>query len=200
MIYVRRVFSLFVLCPVVALIASGCHKNVPQQTAAAPPSLPSSATARANPPAPPPPPPSPGSVPTPDALGDADLFARKSVDQLNAERPLDDVFFDLDKSEIRNEGKAPLQKDADWLKKWTSTRITVEGHCDSRGSSEYNLALGSRRADAVKSYLVSLGVPDESRHRRQQGERTAVLLGRERGLLAAEPPRAFPGHGEVGLG
>jgi peptidoglycan-associated lipoprotein len=82
------------------------------------------------------------------------------VDQLNAERPLDDVFFDLDKSEIRNDGKAPLQKDAEWLKKWTSTRITVEGHCDSRGSSEYNLALGSRRADAVKSYLASLGVAE----------------------------------------
>jgi len=45
------------------------------------------------------------------------------------------------------------------MKRWTSTQVTVEGHCDSRGSSEYNLALGSRRADAVKSYLTSLGVP-----------------------------------------
>ena len=78
---------------------------------------------------------------------------------MNAERPLDDVYFDLDKSEIRDDGRAGLQKDADFLKKWTSTAVTVEGHCDSRGSSEYNLALGSRRADAVKNYLVSLGVP-----------------------------------------
>jgi peptidoglycan-associated lipoprotein len=52
-----------------------------------------------------------------------------------------------------------LQKNADWLKRWTSTQITVEGHCDSRGSSEYNLALGNRRATAVKDYLVNLGVP-----------------------------------------
>jgi peptidoglycan-associated lipoprotein len=92
-------------------------------------------------------------------LSEEEIFARKSLDQLNAERPLDDVFFDLDKSEIRNDGRAPLQKNADWLKKWTSTQITVEGHCDSRGSSEYNLALGTRRANAVKDYLVSLGVP-----------------------------------------
>jgi peptidoglycan-associated lipoprotein len=77
---------------------------------------------------------------------------------LNAERPLDDVFFDLDKADLREDAKAPLQKDADWLKKWASTMISVEGHCDSRGSAEYNLALGSRRATAVKDYLVSLGV------------------------------------------
>jgi peptidoglycan-associated lipoprotein len=78
---------------------------------------------------------------------------------LNAERPLTDAFFDLDKSEIREDAKPALQKDADWMKRWSSTQVTVEGHCDSRGSSEYNLALGSRRADAVKSYMVSLGVP-----------------------------------------
>src|SRR6266508_4075583 len=98
-------------------------------------------------------------APAPRPLSEEEIFARKSVDQLNAERPLDDVFFDLDRSDIRDDAKPPLQKDADWLKKWTSTQITVEGHCDSRGSGEYNLALGSRRATAVKDYLVSLGVP-----------------------------------------
>jgi peptidoglycan-associated lipoprotein len=87
------------------------------------------------------------------------VFARKSVDQLNAEHPLDDVFFDLDRADLREDAKAPLQKDADWMKKWTTTQVTVEGHCDSRGSSEYNLGLGNRRATAVKEYLVSLGVP-----------------------------------------
>ena len=77
---------------------------------------------------------------------------------MNAERPLGDVFFDLDKSEIRDDGRSALQKDADWMKKWSTTVVMVEGHCDSRGSSEYNLGLGSRRATAVKDYLVSLGV------------------------------------------
>ena len=77
---------------------------------------------------------------------------------MNAEKPLDDVFFDLDQATIRDEARAPLQRNADWMKKWTTTQVAVEGHCDSRGSSEYNLALGSRRATAVKDYLVSLGV------------------------------------------
>ncbi|MGB7218383.1 MAG: peptidoglycan-associated lipoprotein Pal, partial [Vicinamibacterales bacterium] len=90
---------------------------------------------------------------------EAQLFAAKSLAQLNAERPLDDNFFDFDKSEIRADARAPLQKNADWMKKWTSTQVTIEGHCDSRGSAEYNLGLGTRRANAVKDYLVSLGVP-----------------------------------------
>jgi peptidoglycan-associated lipoprotein len=78
---------------------------------------------------------------------------------LNAEKPLGDVFFDLDKSDIRDDGRSALQRDADWMKRYTSSIVTVEGHCDSRGSAEYNLALGNRRATAVKDYLVSLGVP-----------------------------------------
>jgi peptidoglycan-associated lipoprotein len=69
------------------------------------------------------------------------------------------VFFDLDKSVVRDEAKPALQKDADWMKKWTSVQVTLEGHCDSRGSAEYNPGLGNRRATAVKDYLVSLGVP-----------------------------------------
>jgi peptidoglycan-associated lipoprotein len=69
------------------------------------------------------------------------------------------VFFDYDQAVIRDDARPAIQKNADWLKRWSATQITVEGHCDSRGSSEYNLALGSRRADAVKQYLVSLGVP-----------------------------------------
>ena len=120
---------------------------------------PTVAAAPAAPPPPPPPPPAAAPAPPPAPLSEEEIFARKTVDQLNAEHPLDDVFFELDKSEIRDDGRAPLQKDADWLKKWGSTQVTIEGHCDSRGSSEYNLALGSRRAEAVKSYLVNLGVP-----------------------------------------
>jgi peptidoglycan-associated lipoprotein len=88
-----------------------------------------------------------------------EIFAQKSLDQLNAEKPLGDVYFGLDESTIREDARPLLQRNADWLKRWTSTQITVEGHCDSRGSSEYNLALGTRRAQAVKDYLVSLGVP-----------------------------------------
>src|SRR5262249_35131575 len=88
-----------------------------------------------------------------------EVFARKSVDQLNSEHPLDDVYFDLDKSEIRDDSRAALQKDADWMKKWSSVAVTLEGHCDSRGSAEYNLGLGSRRATAGRGYLGNLGIP-----------------------------------------
>ena len=87
------------------------------------------------------------------------IFANKSLEQLNAEKPLGEVFFDLDESSIRDDARPVLQRNADWMKRWTSTQVTVEGHCDSRGSAEYNLALGTRRATSVKDYLVNLGVP-----------------------------------------
>ena len=95
---------------------------------------------------------------TPRALTEEEVFSRKSVDQLNAEKPLTDAYFDYDKSDLREDGRASLQKDAEYLKKWSSIVVSVEGHSDSRGSSEYNLALGSRRGTAVKDYLVSLGL------------------------------------------
>jgi peptidoglycan-associated lipoprotein len=92
-------------------------------------------------------------------LTEEEIFAKKTLEQLNAERPLGDVFFDLDQASIRADARGVLQKNADWMKRWASTRITIEGHCDERGTAEYNLALGERRATAVKEYLVSLGVP-----------------------------------------
>jgi len=71
----------------------------------------------------------------------------------------DRVFFDFDRSDIKPEGRQTLQRQADWLKKYGNVTITVEGHCDERGTREYNLALGERRATAVKKMLVALGVP-----------------------------------------
>ncbi len=151
-----RYFSVVALGVVLTLAVSGCHKNVPQVAAAPPPPPPPAAP----PPPPPPPPPRPAPPPpAPAALTEEEIFQRKTLDQLNAERPLGDVFFDYDMSEVRADARGPLQVNADWMKKWTGTQITLEGHADSRGSSEYNLALGSRRANSVKDYLVSLGVP-----------------------------------------
>ncbi len=69
------------------------------------------------------------------------------------------VHFEYDKSNLSPENKKILQGDADWIKKNTSFKVQIEGHCDARGTIEYNLALGERRANAVKAYLVSLGVP-----------------------------------------
>ena len=105
-------------------------------------------------PAPQPPPPPPPAPPTEDQL-----FASMTLEQLNAQRPLADVFFEYDSAELSDAARASLQKNADWLRRWVSTTITVEGHADSRGTNEYNLALAERRASSVRDYLVSLGVP-----------------------------------------
>src|SRR5262249_54964351 len=70
----------------------------------------------------------------------------------------DTVHFEYDAYNVTEEGKSVLQRQAAWLGKYPSVRVTVEGHCDERGTREYNLALGARRANSVKEYLVSLGV------------------------------------------
>lgn len=70
----------------------------------------------------------------------------------------DTVHFDYDKYQIRSEDRDLLQRQAGWLQKYPQVRVTIEGHCDERGTREFNLALGARRANAVKEYLVSLGL------------------------------------------
>ena len=150
----RRLASVLGLSLVLAVAAAGCHKKVPPPAPAAPPPPPPAAPVT---PPPPPPAPAPAPTPPPRPLTEAEIFANRSLEDVS--RDLDDVLFDLDKSEIREDAKSHLQKNADWMKKWTTTQVSVEGHCDSRGSAEYNLALGSRRANAVKEYLTNLGVP-----------------------------------------
>ncbi len=81
-----------------------------------------------------------------------------SLDELNDSAPLAPVYFELDQSELLPAGQATLQRNAEWMQRWTSTTVLVEGHCDERGTNEYNLALGERRAASVRDYLVSLGV------------------------------------------
>jgi peptidoglycan-associated lipoprotein len=94
-------------------------------------------------------------------LSEDDLFARKTLDDLNAERPLGEVLFDYDSWTLDDQARATLQRNARWLMRWSSTRASIEGHCDERGTPEYNLALGERRANTVRDYLSSLGVPAE---------------------------------------
>ena len=89
----------------------------------------------------------------PPRLSEEELFGRKSLDELNAERPLADAFFDYDQNILRDDARAVLEKDAVWLTKWPQTAISIEGYCDERGSAEYNLALGEQRA------LVVEGIP-----------------------------------------
>ena len=92
-------------------------------------------------------------MPVEDAIGS------KSLDDLNRDSPLRPLFFDLDSSDVSTEGQQVLQANAAVLKKYPAWQVTIEGHCDERGTAEYNLALGERRALAARTYLVSLGIP-----------------------------------------
>lgn len=149
----RRLLVVMMLCA--PLVLASCSRRVQPVAAPVPPPP---VVAEAPPPAPPPPPP-PAPAPAPAAaLTEDEIFARKTLDELNAERPLGDALFDFDQWVIRDDARVTLQANAEWLRRWASTRVTIEGHCDARGTSEYNLALGERRASAVKEYLVSLGV------------------------------------------
>ena len=73
-------------------------------------------------------------------------------------KEVQDAYFDLDKADIRSDARTALGKTADFLRNYPQVKVVIEGHCDERGSTEYNLALGDRRAAAVKQYLVSLGI------------------------------------------
>ena len=78
-----------------------------------------------------------------------------------ASSPLKDIFFDFDRADLRTDARDTLKANADWLKGNPSSRIEIEGHCDDRGTNEYNLALGAKRAQAAKDYLATLGISGE---------------------------------------
>src|SRR5207247_2465479 len=78
---------------------------------------------------------------------------KPSLEEIFA-REVRDAYFDYDRAEIRADAREALGKTADFLKNYPQVKVTIEGHCDERGSTEYNLALGDRRASAAKQYLV----------------------------------------------
>jgi peptidoglycan-associated lipoprotein len=94
----------------------------------------------------------------------------------------DRVFFDFDRYDLKADAQRTLDSQAAWLKKYPSASITIEGHCDERGTREYNLALGDRRAQSVKDYLVSLGI--------DPGRLTTISYGKERPAVAGPPNEA----------
>jgi peptidoglycan-associated lipoprotein len=142
----------------VAVVSCG-HKKAPPPVA--PPPAPPAPVAAAPPPAPPPaarPTPEPQPAPPPPTPTEADLFQRMSLQELNDKHNLDDVFFAYDKADLSDAARASLQKDATFLQKWQTTKVQISGHADERGTNEYNLALGERRASAARDFLVGLGV------------------------------------------
>lgn len=105
--------------------------------------------------------PPPSTQPRTDVTADV---LKQDVTELNKKGYLTDAYFDYDQSDLREDARTALAADAEWLKKYPTVQVLIEGYCDERGTGAYNLALGDRRANAAKEYLVSLGI-DPSRLR-----------------------------------
>ena len=141
---------------VIATIA-GCSRKTPPP-APPPPQPPPPPVVQQAPPPPPPTakpqvPPAPQQKPQ---LSEQEIHDQTPLAKLSEELSL--VLFDYDQFTIREDQRAALQKNADWMRKWGRSRVQVEGHADMRGTNEYNLALGERRANAVRDYMVGLGI------------------------------------------
>jgi len=129
----------------------GCKKKPPAEAAQpAAPAQPVEAPKPIVEPPPPPPPPPPAPKPA----------APKPVtaEDLNMQKLLRTVYFEFDKYDLRDDARAALAANADWMKANAKWHVLIEGNCDERGTNEYNLALGDKRANAAKQYLVSSGI------------------------------------------
>ena len=139
-----------------AVMVSACGgkkpeiKTDPQPAPAPPPPTPTPPPAPAPPPAPTPEP--------PRAPPEDEIYAKSTHEELTKSGVLKPVYFALDSVELDEAARGILQKNVEYLKRRSTAKVMVEGHADSRGTNEYNLALANRRADVVRGYLVSLGI------------------------------------------
>jgi peptidoglycan-associated lipoprotein len=141
-----------------ALGAGACGKKKPPVARPMPPPASGTGTTANPPPTPPTPVPDTTPIPPEPRITDDPLVAG-DLDVINKNSPFQPVFFGLDSFEVEGVAQQALTANAEILKKYPSWVITIEGHCDERGTAEYNLALGEKRALAARTYLVSLGVP-----------------------------------------
>lgn len=132
---------------------------------------------------PPPPPPPPGPPGPPGGAGPgagAGVGSRNIVpgSQQDLEASAGDrVFFAFDRSDITPESQEILTRQADWLRRYPNVTVTIEGHCDERGTREYNLALGERRAQAAKNVLVAAGIPASRISTISYGKERPIVVG-----------------------
>ena len=154
-----RTFSASVILIVLAIAIGACAKKQPPVARPIPPPPSDVDPGASRPPTPPEPVAEPGAIP-PEPIG-ADPLAVSDLDQINQNSPFQPVFFAYDSAEINAPGQQVLAANAQVLKKYADWVITIEGHADERGTAEYNLALGERRAVAARAYLMSLGIPGD---------------------------------------
>ena len=141
---------------ILAVTVTACAKKTPPVAKPTTPP-PGSTTGASRPPVPPTPVTETTPVPVEPTAGDK--LNERDLDDINKNSPFQPVFFGYDQSEITSDGQQVLNANADIMKKYSTWVITIEGHADERGTAEYNLALGERRALAARNYLVSLGIP-----------------------------------------
>lgn len=190
----RRLAWSTALLVIVAAATAGCGKKTPPMVAAPPPSGPSAfpsasggdgggagAAATANrPPAPP-------AIPADSTVRSSPLgsWEDKPVEAINGpDSPLKPILFAYDRDEIDDPAKKTLAANAELLKTYRTWVVTVEGHCDERGTAEYNLALGDRRALAAKNYLVSLGISADRLRTVSYGKEFPFETGHDEGAWA----------------
>jgi peptidoglycan-associated lipoprotein len=157
-----RTRTTLLIAIMLAVMVGACSRRQPPVTTTAPP--PATVT-----------PPPPATTTAPQRVDDAlpvpaqppladESLAGRSLDDLNRNSPLQPVFFLVDSADLDDTGRAAAAANAEILKKNPTWVVTIEGHCDERGTAEYNLALGERRAVATRAYLLSLGIaPDRVR-------------------------------------
>ena len=156
-----RARAIIVTASVALLFVTGCTRKPPSVAAPAPvPEAPPPATTTAKPTVPPPPPQRlEDALPRSTPLAPESAVVSRSIEELNRNSPLKPVFFALDSFDLDDAGRQVASANVDVLKRNPSWMVTIEGHCDDRGTAEYNLALGERRAETVRAYFLSLGLP-----------------------------------------
>ena len=153
----RQTRNVLVVAVMALMLVGACGKKKPP--VARPPSAPPPATSTGGGRPPGPPEPVREPVPVPSEPMASDTLSSTDIDTLNKNSPFQPVFFAYDQDGIDAVGQQALNNNAELMKKYTTWIVTIEGHADERGTAEYNLALGERRALAARNYLVSLGIP-----------------------------------------
>ena len=176
-----RSSKLVIVLVLTGLTAAACARRQPP--IAAPPRPPVVAPPSVTAAPPPPPQRVEETLPVPQQPLSEDTVGNRSLDDLNRDSPFRPVFFPLDSSDLDDMGRGVAQANADLMKKYGTWVVTVEGHCDERGTAEYNLALGERRAKAAMNYLVSNGV--------EAGRITTISYGKERPVDPASNEAAW---------
>jgi len=157
--------SVFTILMLAAAVAA-CGPKKPAPGGPAPTPFPTASTPSATPsPTPQPPPkeaPAPPMIVPPDpGITTGDPLTRAAIEDINKDSPLKPVFFAYDSDVLDDAARKTMADNAEVMKKYGTWVITIEGHCDERGTAEYNLALGDRRAIAAKNYMVTLGIAAE---------------------------------------